>query len=151
MRGERAIIDIVRAHGDGDGSDDKDHGEDEVLAKQRHDKRRRRDDLGEHEEEDGKREEDVDTEGNLLSAVARQVEDEQCDAGVRYERPDQVDGVEEELTPQSHVKGPFREELRRTCVVVQTLARRHCHEVPLDVRIEAVHIDAALQCRELVR
>ena len=55
VRGERAIIDVVCAHGDGDGRDDEDHGEHEVLAEERHHQRRGRYDLGQHEEEDGER------------------------------------------------------------------------------------------------
>ena len=48
VRGERAIMHVVREHSDRYGGDNEDHREDEVLAEERHDERRRRDDLVDH-------------------------------------------------------------------------------------------------------
>jgi len=45
--GGRAEVDVEDDDGDDDGQGDEDHGEEQVLADQRHDERRRRDDLGE--------------------------------------------------------------------------------------------------------
>ena len=70
---------------------------------------------------------------------------------MRHERPDQVDGIEEELAAEGHVEGPLGEEFEGAGVAMEALARRHRHDVPLDVRVEAFHVDAVLERRELLR
>ena len=55
VRGGGAVVDVVREDGHGYGDGDEEERKDEVLSEQRHDERRRRNYLGEHEEEDGER------------------------------------------------------------------------------------------------
>ena len=131
MRGRRPEVDVEDADGDDDGQRHQDHGEDEVLAEQRHGQRRRRDDLGQQQKEDGQRHQDGDaqrhltrrqlvffwlsttfpctnttttTTTNLLARVGRQVEDEDRQKGDAHARDDQVDRVEQRLAPHRHVE-----------------------------------------------
>lgn len=58
-------------HGDGNkhGQCDQDHGEQKVLAEQRHGERRGRYDFDQEQEEDGEREQDGYAQGHLLTGL----------------------------------------------------------------------------------
>ena len=64
---------IENADGDTDGQGDEDHGEEQVLAQQRHGEGGGRDDLSQQEEEHGEGEEDGDTESNLKGGTGSDV------------------------------------------------------------------------------
>ena len=101
----RPEVDVEDNHGDADGEGVKDHGEEDKLAQQRHDKGGGGDDLGEEEEEHGEGEEDGDGEGDFLAAVGGQVEHEDCEEGDAHAGDDQVHSVEQSLSSHGDVEG----------------------------------------------
>ena len=104
VRGRLAVVDVEDDDGGDDGDADQDHGEEQVLAEQRHRQRRGRHDLGDEQEEHGLREQDGDAEGDLLAGVGRQVEDEHGEVGETDAGDDEVHRVEERLPAQRHVE-----------------------------------------------
>jgi len=92
--------------------------------------------LGQHEEEDGQRDQYVDTQRHLLVTVGGYVEDEDRDEGVRDEWDNEIDGVEEELPSNGDTEAPHRERLVGPRVVLEDLGSRRGHDVELDTLIE---------------
>ena len=104
MCGRLAVADVQDDDGDENGEADEAHGEQEVLAKERHGQRRRRNDLWHEEEEHGLRQERRDAEGHFLARVGRQVEGQDGQARNAHARDDQIDRVEQRLPPQRNVE-----------------------------------------------
>lgn len=88
------MVDVDGEDGDDDGKRDKDHSEDQVLPDQRDSLRRGRDDLLDDQEENCERHQDWGAEGDLLSPVGRQIEDEDRKEGQANAGDDEEEGVE---------------------------------------------------------
>ena len=150
MRRRRPEVDVVRDDGHDNGRGDEEEREEEVLPEQRHDERVLWDDVGEHQKEDGQRQEDVDAQVHLLAGRRRDVEDEDGDERMRDERYYEVDGVEEKLSLEFDLELPERERFVGAGVVSDVLVCRRRHDVPLDRLVELAQIDALLDNLELV-
>ena len=98
-------VDVEHHHRHTDAEGVEDHGEEDKLPEQGHHQGGGRDDLGQQEEEDSEREEDTDSQGNLLSTVRREVEHQHCQEADAHAGDDEVDGVEESLPPHGDVEG----------------------------------------------
>ena len=61
---------------------------------------------------------------------------------MRHERDDQVHRVEEELAAKRHSERPLVKLLVGAGVVVGCLLRRRAHQVPFDVAVEILEINA---------
>ena len=88
MSGRRAEVDIEHDDRDGERERDHDDGEEQVLADERRDERRGRNELVEQQDEHSEREQNANRQANLLAALARQVEGEygeKRDAYARYD------------------------------------------------------------------
>ena len=96
----RSEVDVENHHGDADTEGVEDHGEEDKLAEEGHHQGGGRDDLGQQEEEHSEREQDGDGERDLLARVRGQVEDEHGQERDAHARDDDVDGVEQRLSPQ---------------------------------------------------
>jgi len=148
VRRRRPEVDVVRDGGENDRGRDERHREQQVLRQQRNDQRVLRNDLGQHQEEDGERQQDVDAQRHLLVAVGRYVEDEDRDEGVRDERDDEVDGVEEELAADDDVEAPHRERLVAAGVTDASLLCRGADDVELGALVELAQVDADVDALE---
>ena len=144
VRRRRPEVNVIRDGGENDGRGDERHREQQVLRQQRYDERILRNDFGEHQKEDGERQQHVDAQRHLLVTVGRNIEDEDGDEGVRDERDDEVDGVEEELSPYDDVEAPHRKRLFAARVADAALFGRRVDDVELGVLVELAEVDAAL-------
>ena len=113
---------------DQDGDRVHDEGEEQVLGDQRQDQRRRRKNLWDEQQEDDEREQNADAEGHFLAGLGGQVEDEDAEERNENGGQDQVDGVEEGLSPDGDVEGDVG--LRRDRVVVDVEVGRYLDDVP---------------------
>lgn len=99
-----AVVYVEYYNCDDDTQPDQQHGEEQILAEQGQRQRRRRYNFGYQQEEHGLRQEDANAQCNLLARVRRQVEDEHAQVGDADTGDDQVDGVEQGLSPQCDVE-----------------------------------------------
>ncbi len=67
-----AVVDVKHEDGDDDGQGDEDHSEEEVFANERDHERGGGDDFCDEQQEDGEREEDRDTQRDLLTTIWRE-------------------------------------------------------------------------------
>lgn len=89
------MVDVDGEHGDDDGQRHKYHGEHQVLPNEGDNFGRGRDDLLDHQEEDGEGHQHGGAEWDLLPAVGRQIEDQDGEEGQANAGDDQEEGVEE--------------------------------------------------------
>ena len=101
----RSEVDVENHHGDADTKGVEDHGEQDKLAEEGHHQGGGWDDLSQQEEEHSEREEDTDSEGNFLSTVRWEVEDQHGEEADAHAGDDEVDSVEEGLPPHGDVEG----------------------------------------------
>lgn len=106
-------VDIQGQGRDDDAGSDQNKGEQQVFCHQWHNHGGWRNDLGQHQEVHSQRQQDVDTQRDLLPTVRRQVKHEDGDEGVRHQGNDQVCGVEETLATKYNGKSPLLEQLER--------------------------------------
>ena len=69
-------MNVENTYGDDDRKCDKNHGKKEVFAEQGHCQWRRRNDLGQQEEEHSQRNQNGDAQRHLFARIRRQVKDE---------------------------------------------------------------------------
>jgi len=101
----RTVVHVQHEHGDDDRQRDKDHSEKQILSDERDDQRRGRDDLCYEQQEDGERQQHGDAQRDFLTAVWRQVENQDGEAGDEQAGDDEVDGVEQRQTADDKVVG----------------------------------------------
>jgi len=124
-------VHIEHSDGDNDGERDQHHGEEQILSQQRHRQRGGRNNLGQQQEEHGERQQDADTERDLLAGITGQVEDQDREERDAHAGDDQVHGVEERLPSQSEVKHDVQIGLLAAAVELLVPHRRHPHDIPL--------------------
>ena len=118
------MVHVEHEDGDDDGQGDEDHGEEEVLADQGDDEGRGGDDLGDEEEEDGEGQQHRDAQGDLLTAVRGQIENQDGEAGDQQTGDDEVDGVKQGKPPDDEEVGDVRVDLV-AAVVFLCVVRAH--------------------------
>ena len=141
-------MDIQHKDGDDDAERDKNHGEEEVLANQRDDERRRRDGLRDNQQEHSEGEEDRNAQGDLLAAVRREVEDEDREEGDEEAGDDEVDGVEERQAADVEGVGDVRVDLLAAVVLDVVLISWSVDDLPLSTLPEVfqVHLQQKKRC-----
>ena len=146
VSGGRAEVNVEHNYGEENGERDQNHGEQEVLADERHHQGRGRNELGQEQEEHGEREENVDAESDLLAAVAGQVEREHGEEADAHAGYDQVDRVEKGLAAERDVEGDVRIGLRAARIGLDVALGRHGHDVPFNgaVIVAQVYTDEYL-------
>ena len=133
-------MDIQHKDGDDDAERDKNHGEEEVLADQRDDERRRRDGLRDDQQEHGEGEEDGDAQGDLLATVGWEVEDEDREEGDEEAGDDEVDGVEERQAADVEGVGDVRVDLLAAVVLDVVLVSWSVDDLPLSTLPEVFQV-----------
>lgn len=128
-------MNIEDNNSDKNGKRDENHGEQEILADERHDKRSWGYELGKKQKEHSKRKENAHTERNLLATVARQVEREHSEERDAHARHNQVDRIEERLATQRDVERDVRVRFRTARVRLDVAPRWHVHDVPFDALV----------------
>jgi len=141
-----AVVDVQHKDSDDDAERDKDHGEEEVLADQRDDERRRRNGLSDDQQEHSERKHDGDTEGDLLAAVRREVEDQHREEGDKEAGDYEVDGVEERQAADVEGVGDVRVDLLAAVVLDVMLVSWHVYDLPLSTFPEVFQVDL-MKCK----
>jgi len=127
----RAVVHVEHEDGDDDGEGHEDHSEEEVLADERDDERRGRDDLGDEEEEDCEGEQHGDAQGDLLAAVGGEVEHQDREAGDQQAGDDEVDGVEQGEPSDDEEVGDVRVDLVAAVVFLGVVRAHGVDDGPL--------------------
>ena len=128
-------MNIEYNNSDKNGKRDKNHGEQEIFADERHNERRWGYELSEKQKEHSKRKENAHTERNLLATITRQVEREHSEERDAHARHNQVDRIEERLATQRDVERDVRVRFRAARIRFDVAPRRHVHDVPLDALV----------------
>lgn len=127
--------------GDEHGKADEEHGEKEILAEKWHGERGARDDLGYEQEEHGLRQQDRDTQGDLLPRVGGQVEHQDWQVRNAHRRDYQVHCVEERAPAERDVEKDVGIRLQAARVEFLVTLRWNGQNVPLDGRVVLPQVD----------
>jgi len=117
------------------------HGEQQILSQERHRERRGRYYLGQQQEEHRQREEYRDRQGDLLAAVARQVEHQHRQERYAHARYYQIHRVEEGLAAQGDVEHDVGIGFLAAYVERLVPHGRHFYDVPLDGDVIVGQVD----------
>ena len=87
---------------------------------------------------------------HLLSAVRREVEDEDGEEADAHAGDDEVDSVEQGLAPHSHVEGDVKIGFITAGIIFHVPHRRHLQNVPLHRHVELRQVHPDLHLRPVV-
>ncbi len=144
VRAGLAVVQVEDEYGEEDAQVDEDEREQQVLAQQGDHQRGGRYQVDEEQVEDEQGDQNRYAQGELLAAVAGQVEDEHGEEGDVDAGDDQVDGVEERLAPDGDVEVDVEVAVGAAVVVLDVLLGGDLEDVPLDRLVVVGHVDAGL-------
>ncbi len=144
-----AVVDVKHEDGDDDGQGDEDHSEEEVFANERDHERGGGDDFCDEQQEDGEREEDRDTQRDLLTTIWREVEDQHGQAGDEQAGDDEVYGVEERQTADDEEVGDVWVDLMAAVVLLGVVGADSIDDGPLATLPVIFQVDCVLDALQV--
>lgn len=141
-------MDVQHKDSDDDAECDKNHGEQEVLSNQRDHQWRWRYGLSDDQQEHSEREQDGDTQGDLLATVGWEVKHQDCEEGDEEARDDEVDCVEERKAANVEGVGDVSVDLLTAVILDVVLVPRCVDDLPLTTLPEVFHVNLSRKRRQ---